>query len=223
MIRGVLFDLDGTLLDSAPDLVGSLNFLRAEHELEALSVRKMESAASAGAVSLLQAGMPQADAETFERWRMAFLAHYEKNSFVNSVLYEGAYPLLEYFQMQGISWGIVTNKSEYLTHPILKAASLDESIATVVCGDTTPEMKPHPAPVILACEELGLEPEQVLFVGDDPRDLQAGRAAGVRNCAAMYGYGAAHFEEPEHASLLEDAITIHGLGDLLVWFRQNNG
>lgn len=223
MIKGLLFDLDGTLLDSAPDLVGSLNFLRTQVGLSSLSVSEMESAASAGAVSLLKAGMPKADADTVERWRLAFLEHYQQNSFAKSTLFDGAIELLSYLERNSMPWGIVTNKPEYLTHPILAAAKLDKLVAAVVCGDTIKEKKPHPAPVLLACERLMLDPAQVLFVGDDPRDLEAGRAAGVRNCAAMYGYGSWQFQEPEHGHLLKTEISIEKLGNLVDWLRVECG
>jgi phosphoglycolate phosphatase len=223
MIKGLLFDLDGTLLDSAPDLVGSLNFLRAQQGLGSLPVRKMESAASAGAVGLLQAGMPKADADTVERWRLAFLEHYQQNSFTHSTLFDGAAELISYLQSHSMPWGIVTNKPEYLTHPILAAAKLDNLVTAVVCGDTIEEKKPHPAPVLHACELLRLDPEQVLFVGDDPRDLEAGAAAGVMNCAAMYGYGSRQFQEPAHGHLLKAGISIEKLGNLLDWLRAGRG
>lgn len=222
MIRAVLFDLDGTLLDSAPDLVGALNAVRAQYKLSPLSVSSMKNHATAGALSLLQAGMPKADEQTIEDWRAIFLEHYEKNIFVKSKLYEGASEVLEYLENSGVALGIVTNKPEYLTKPVLVAAGVDKKMGAVVCGDTISKRKPDPAPVLLACEQLGLNPGEVMFVGDDPRDLEAGRGAGVVNCAAMHGYGSASFLQPENRHLYSPGLVVEDLSDLLDWFRDNS-
>jgi phosphoglycolate phosphatase len=138
---------------------------------------------------LLKAGMPKAEADRFEAWRIRFLEHYAQNSFRHSKLYDGVLPLLEFLGRERIPWGIVTNKIESLTFPIIEAANLKASIACVVCGDTLPESKPHPAPVRLACRLLDRDPGAVLFVGDDVRDMQAGSAAGTQTAAVYYGYG----------------------------------
>ena len=219
MIKAVLFDLDGTLLDSAPDLVGALNSLRNQQGLSPLAAREMEKFASAGALGLLQAGMPDADDETVERWRLAFLKHYQENSFAKSRLYDGVSELLHYLKQHAISWGIVTNKPEYLTHPILAAAGLAKSVGTVVCGDTIEKSKPHPAPIHLACHQLRVGASDTLLVGDDPRDLEAGRAAGAMTCAALYGYGSAEFLKVENRDLFDSGISINSPTDLLVWLR----
>jgi phosphoglycolate phosphatase len=188
-IKAVLFDLDGTLLDSAPDLVGSLNWVRGTENLSPLPLSEMSRYASKGAVGLLRAGMPESDDEVFESWRLRFLDHYANNSFRHSRLYEGVPELLGYLGEAGIPWGVVTNKIESLTLPILEAADLQDVISCVVCGDTLPESKPHPAPVRLACRILRVAPRETLFVGDDIRDIQAGNAAGTQTAAAHYGYG----------------------------------
>lgn len=188
-IRGVLFDLDGTLLDSAPDLVGSLNHIRNSEGLAPLPVDKFRQFVSHGAVGLLKSGMPETDEQTFERWRQAFLVHYAANYFVKSGLFDGVGKLLAFLEQSAIPWGIVTNKIEKYTRPIMVAAKLDSKTSCVVCGDTLKETKPHPAPVTLACELLKVNPSNVLFVGDDPRDLQAGRSAGTQIAAVHYGYG----------------------------------
>ena len=219
MIRAVLFDLDGTLLDSAPDLVGALNAVRAQHDLEPLSVSSMANHATAGALSLLAAGMPASDEATIEEWRSVFLDHYEQNIFRKSELYEGAHELLGCLEEQGVACGIVTNKPEYLSRPVLAAAGISAQMRTLICGDTIEEKKPHPAPVLLACEQLGMNPNEVMFVGDDPRDLQAGRGAGVFNCAAMYGYGSPSFLQPEHRHLYEPGIAVDSLAQLQEWFQ----
>lgn len=221
MIRAVLFDLDGTLLDSAPDLVASLNHLRVQEGFDPLPLASIQSAASRGALGLLQAGMPPTDAETLEARRLAFLAHYEQFSFVNSSLYAGIPELLAFLRDNRTPWGIVTNKPEYLTVPVLSAAGLDDAVGCCVCGDTIAQRKPHPAPVLLACERLGVSPRETVFVGDDVRDLEAGIAAGVITCGALYGYGSGDFLKAEHALLVSRGFTIDSPADLQHWLRDH--
>ena len=189
LIKAVLFDLDGTLLDSAPDLVGSLNWVRETENLPPLPLSEMSPYATKGAVGLLNAGMPESNAELLESRRLRFLEHYAENSFYLSRLYDGIPELLDFLGEAGIPWGIVTNKIESLTLPIIEAADLQDAISCIVCGDTLSESKPHPAPVSLACGMLGVAPAETLFVGDDIRDIQAGQAAGTQTAAVYYGYG----------------------------------
>ena len=189
LINAVLFDLDGTLLDSAPDLVSSLNWVRETENLPPLPLSEMSQYASKGAVGLLRAGMPESNAELLESRRLRFLDHYAENSFRHSRLYDGIPELLDFLGEAGIPWGIVTNKIESLTLPIIEAADLQDDISCIVCGDTLSESKPHPAPVSLACGMLGVAPAETLFVGDDIRDIQAGLAAGTQTAAIYYGYG----------------------------------
>ncbi len=214
MIRAVLFDLDGTLLDSAPDLVAALNWLRARNGLEQLSLAAMRNCAGRGAVGLLEAGMPASDPETVEAWRIEFLSRYEQHSFERSSLFEGVSELLSTLGARGIPWGIVTNKPKYLTLPIIESAGLKQSLGCLVCGDTIEQRKPHPAPVLLGCSQLEVLPEQTLFVGDDVRDLEAGRAARTMVGAAHYGYGSGDLLKPEHAHLLRQAFAISHPRDL---------
>ena len=210
-IRAMLFDLDGTLLDSAPDLVGALNRVRESEQLPPLDVAEMSRFASHGAVGLLKAGMPPTDSGTFESWRLRFLQHYSENSYRDSSLYDGVPALLEFLQMSGIPWGIVTNKIEALTLPIVEAANLGQSISCVVCGDTLSKSKPDPAPVSLACGILAVDPGSTLFVGDDVRDIQAGRAAGTQTAAVHYGYGSYELND----SLVGSSYQIHHPADLV--------
>ena len=184
-----LFDLDGTLLDSAPDLVGSLNWVRASEQLEPLDVKQMSQHASRGAMGLINAGMPPSTNEQLERWKEKFLSHYAANSFVQSSLYPQVEEFLEFLHKAGIPWGLVTNKAKALTIPILEAAGLINKVGCVVCGDTLPRSKPDPEPVLFACKQLGMAPAETLFVGDDIRDMQAGAAAGTILVAVQYGYG----------------------------------
>jgi phosphoglycolate phosphatase len=188
MIRAVLFDLDGTLLDTAPDLVGALNFLRDREGLPPVEIDAYRHFVSRGALGLISAGMPESSESVFESRKSAFLEHYENNIYQNSRPFEGVEPLLIELDKRAIPWGVVTNKMEYLTLPLLKIAGLLHRASCVVCGDTLQQSKPHAAPVLLACEITGVEPTQTLMVGDDIRDLQAGNAAGTYTALAKYGY-----------------------------------
>jgi len=188
-IDAILFDLDGTLLDSAPDLVGALNHVRSTEGLPPLEVEQYRCFVSYGAIGLLKAGMPVADEKVFEHWRLAFLAFYSENCFKLSRLFDGIPELLEFLSDSNIPWGVVTNKIESLTLPIMARAQLDRLTSCIVCGDTLSKSKPDPAPVLLACELIDVQPENTLFVGDDIRDLEAGRAAGTQTAAVHYGYG----------------------------------
>lgn len=199
-IEAVLFDLDGTLLDSAPDLVGALNWVRESEGLSPLAVSEMGRFVSRGAIGMLKAGMPATTAAQFEEWRIKFLEHYAENSYRQSTLYEGVPELLGFLGQKAIPWGVVTNKMESLTFPIIEAAGLNSSISCVVCGDTLNESKPHPAPVLLACNIIQTNPEYVLFVGDDIRDVQAGNAAGTQTAAVYYGYGSDELSGEEVAN-----------------------
>jgi phosphoglycolate phosphatase len=209
----MLFDLDGTLLDSAPDLVASLNWVRRSENLPELPVSQMSAFASKGAVGLINAGMPPADARTRERWRLRFIDHYSENLYRQSSLYEGVAELLEALDRADMPWGVVTNKIERLTRPIIEAAELAERISCVVCGDTLKQSKPHPAPVNLACEILQTPPGEVLFVGDDIRDIQAGQAAGTQTAAVFYGYGSGELRQEES----NGDFPIHHPRDLMSW------
>lgn len=210
-IRAVLFDLDGTLLDSAPDLVAALNRVRESEGLQPLDVEEMSTHVSHGAVGLLTAGMPAAESATFESWRGRFLAHYAENLFCDSSLYDGVPELLDFLRITGIPWGIVTNKSEALTWPIIEAAFVRDAVSCVVCGDTLKESKPDPAPVRLACKLLNVAPENTLFVGDDTRDLAAGMAAGTLTASVHYGYGSDDLDE----QLVAGSFQIHHASELI--------
>lgn len=213
--KAVLFDLDGTLLDSAPDLVGSLNWVRRSEGMAPLPVSDMSQFASKGALGLLRAGMPAADPDRLEAWRSLFLEHYAENSYRESRLYDGVPELLRCLADSGIPWGVVTNKIESLTIPIIKAARLQESIGCVVCGDTLAESKPHPAPVLFACRVLEVNPGEALFVGDDIRDIEAGQAAGTHTAAAHYGYGSNELT----GTLVETSLQIYHPAELLDFVR----
>jgi 2-phosphoglycolate phosphatase len=204
-IKAILFDLDGTLLDSAPDLVAALNWLRNLEGLAPLDTQDMSRHVSHGANGILTAGMPAASEAQFAVWKSLFLDRYAAVCYRESRLYPGISAVLNSLRAKQIPWGIVTNKMSGLTLPILKAAGLDSEIACVVCGDTLKQNKPHPAPVLYACEQLGIQPSDTLFAGDDVRDIQAGRSAGTMTAAVLYGYGSFEFD----AVLLAHSMTIN--------------
>ena len=214
MIKAVLFDLDGTLLDTAPDLVAALNFLREGLGLVAMPVDDLRHFVSRGARGLIKAGMPPCDDETLEKWLASFLVYYEQNSFVHSRPFDGVEALLSKLEDRNIPWGIVTNKMEYLSFPIVEKAGWASSASAVVCGDTVENNKPHPAPVLAACQMIGVAAESTLMVGDDIRDIEAGRRAGSRTAFVLYGYA----DSGSHSDMIGDAALIeapHEVLDLL--------
>lgn len=210
-VRAILFDLDGTLLDSAPDLVAALNHVRRTEGLSPLRVVDISRHASKGAVGLLNAGMPASDEQTFQARRKAFLDFYAKNLYHNTRPYDGVEELLGLIESAGIPWGIVTNKIESLTEPVIKAAGWKKRASCVVCGDTVSASKPHPAPVIHACELLGVKPPDAVFAGDDVRDIQAGQAAGTQTAAIYYGYGSHELTGPR----VNNSYPVHQPLDML--------
>lgn len=211
MIKAVLFDLDGTLLDSAPDLVATLNQLRSELDLSALPVADLRQFVSQGALGLIKAGMPACDGQMLAKWREAFLSHYAAHSFDNSKPFEGVELLLSQLKSRQIPWGIVTNKLEYLTLPILEKAGWLSSASAIICGDSVDHSKPHPEPVLAACQLIGTLPAQTLMVGDDERDVEAGLNAGCQTALAMYGYAASE----TRSELVEQTMLIHSPEDVL--------
>jgi len=189
MPRAVLFDFDGTLADTAPDLCGALNHLRADSGLPELPVETVRPFASSGARGLLDVGfgMKPVDAG-YEAMRLAFLDHYEARICEQTRLFPGTAELLVEIASRGMAWGIVTNKSTRLTLLILELLPLSPPPSCVVCGDTTPHLKPHPAPLLRAAQDLKLPPADCIYLGDDLRDIQSARAAGMPSVAVEYGY-----------------------------------
>ena len=187
--RAVLFDLDGTFADTAPDLGRALNLLRAEQRLEPLPIAIMRAHASSGARGLLKAGFGLTpESEGYNALRDRFLDLYAENLCVETRLFEGIPELLSMIEARDLPWGIVTNKAKRFTEPLLRALAIGHRAACIVSGDSTPHIKPHPAPLLRAAMLLGLAPGDCLYVGDDLRDVQAARAAGMRFAAAGWGY-----------------------------------
>lgn len=188
-LRAVLFDLDGTLIDSAPDLAGAANRLRTRRGLPALpfaSLRPMVGAGARGMVGLALGCGP--DDPAFISLRDEFLADYENNLLRDTRVFDGIATVLAALEAKQLPWGIVTNKARRFTQPIADGLGLSQRAATVICGDTTPHSKPHPAPLQEAARQLNLPPPQIAYVGDDLRDMQAARAAGMVAVAASWGY-----------------------------------
>ncbi|MBL8517883.1 MAG: phosphoglycolate phosphatase [Betaproteobacteria bacterium] len=187
--RAVLFDLDGTLLDTAPDMARALNAMRSRRGMPPLPVANIRTHVGSGARGMLLVGfgLKPEDAD-FPALRTEFLDHYEQDVYAETVLFPGMPDLLARLDQANVSWGIVTNKASRFTLPLLDAMGLREHAACVVCGDTTPHAKPHPEPLLHACRELDVTPASALYVGDDLRDVQAARAANIRVLAAAWGY-----------------------------------
>jgi len=188
-VRSVLFDLDGTLADTAPDLGYAVNQQRLARGMPELSIAELRPYASSGARGLLQKGFGIQPADSgYRELRDEFLDLYEKNISRSTTLFPGVPALLDEIEARGLPWGIVTNKSERFTLPLLRALRLLGRAACVVCGDTTLYSKPHPAPLIEAMSQIGTTAAHCPYVGDDERDVQAGHAAGMSVVVVLYGY-----------------------------------
>jgi N-acetyl-D-muramate 6-phosphate phosphatase len=187
-IRGVLFDLDGTLLDTAPDLIRVLNQVRVEQGREPLPFDLARTQVSHGSSGLIRLGFPDLDGEPLEQLRLRLLDLYSQQVCLDTAPFVGCEPLLATLEARTMPWGIVTNKPGFLTTPLLESLGLQQRAGCVVSGDTLPQRKPHPAPLLLAASQLALPPEQCLYVGDAERDVQSARAAGMPVLVARYGY-----------------------------------
>ena len=188
-IDAVLFDLDGTLLDSAPDLASAANQLRLARGMQALPHARYRPFVGTGARGMLRIALDIApDAPHFEQLKEEFFTAYEQCMGQHSQLFDGVPRLLQVLQAHSKKWGIVTNKSERFTLPIVGSLNALAASGAVICGDTTAHAKPHPAPLLEAAKRLGVHPERCIYVGDDERDMVAARAAGMQAVAAAYGY-----------------------------------
>jgi phosphoglycolate phosphatase len=188
-IEVVLFDLDGTLVDTAPDLAAAVNRLRRERGLDALPLEQLRPFASHGARGMIGRAFGLGPGEPeYESLREQFLRYYGEALCVESRLFPGMNETLEALERRGRRWGIVTNKIARFTDPLVAALGLAERAACVVSGDTTAYAKPHPAPLLHALRACAAVAERAVYVGDDLRDVQAGRAAGVTTVVAGYGY-----------------------------------
>lgn len=186
---GVFFDLDGTLADTAPDLVAAANELLVARQLSPKPYEELRPRASAGARGLIGGAFGiDTDHSDFIPLRDEFFANYEKALLVHSKLFEGIDHLLDQLDDAQLPWGIVTNKSERFTHPLTDLMGLRRRAVSTVSGDTTQYSKPHPEPILHAARIANIDPTRALYVGDDIRDIIAGKAAGMKTIAAAYGY-----------------------------------
>ncbi len=188
-IRAVLFDLDGTLIDSAPDLGDAADKMRTDRGLPSLPEALYRPMAGAGARGMLKVAFDiTPEHPTYEAFREEFFVNYERAMTVRTYIFDGVIDVIDALRQRDMPWGVVTNKMARFTDPLTQAMPLFSSASAIVSGDTTAHAKPHPAPMFEAARRLGLPPEVCLYVGDDERDIVAGRAAGMRTVAASYGY-----------------------------------
>ncbi len=188
-VRVVLFDLDGTLLDSAPDMGAATNRMRTDRGLPALPLAEYRYRAGSGARGMLQAGFGMAaDDPRYEAHKEEFFSNYDQCLTERTQAFDGVDELLRDLVARGLQWGVVTNKSTRYTVPLARAFAFLEGAATIISGDTTPHTKPHPAPLLEAARRISVDPGHCVYVGDDERDVIAGRAARMATVAAGYGY-----------------------------------
>jgi phosphoglycolate phosphatase len=184
----VLFDLDGTLIDTAQDMVAVLLELMQSEGRDIIPYDLARSYVSNGSAGLIHLGFPDVSETEHERLRTEYLDRYENSVCVHSTVFEGIETLLDQFDDKGLPWGVVTNKPKRMTEPLLEALGLSSRIACQISGDTIPERKPHPEPLLLASRQTGIAPSRSVYVGDAARDIEAGKAAGMYTIAAAYGY-----------------------------------
>lgn len=211
-VSTVLFDLDGTLIDTAPDFIRCLNQMRSNSGMAALPAAQIRRSVSNGARAMVEVGfglLPN-DADYLSR-HTEFLNLYEQSLAEETRLFPGIEVALEWLEEQRIPWGIVTNKPERFTTPLLAALQLAERCAAVICPDHVEHSKPHPESLFLACQQMGVEPVSGIYVGDHLRDIEAGRNAGMTTVAVGYGY----IENPEDIDLWQADHTVETVSDLV--------
>ena len=187
--RAVLFDLDGTLLDTAPDMVRALDLLLQEEGVPTVEHEKARQQVSHGAGALVTLGFGESQTERDHKRRcQRYLSLYEENLCVDTDLFEGMAETLKFLEDQDILWGVVTNKPAFLTEPLMKALNLDKRSSTIISGDSLPQRKPHPQPLFHAATQCDVLTTECIYVGDAERDIVAGNRAGMITLLASYGY-----------------------------------
>jgi phosphoglycolate phosphatase len=214
-LRAVLFDMDGTLLDTAPDMVNALNALRHERSLAPLPYEIVRSAVSHGAARVVRMGFENVAEPEFTQLQQRFLEIYRGALSVQTRLFPGMEAVLDELDARGLLYGIVTNKAAWLTEPLLEQLRLRSRFACVVSGDTTTERKPHPLPLLHAAALAGVAPEACVYVGDAQRDVEAAHAAGMPALVANYGY----LRADEDSRSWGGDVYLQRPLDLLDWLR----
>ena len=219
MITAVFFDLDGTLADTAPDLAGALNQLLEEHGQSPLPFATIRPVVSHGGNALIQLafGINESHPD-FQTIRQRFLEIYHTRLHNSTHLFEGMEAVLETLEAKQITWGVITNKPAWLTNPLMEKLQLTGRAGCIVCGDSTSNPKPHPAPMLLACKLTRSEPASSLYVGDAERDVAAGRAAGMHTLVALYGY----IDQNEAPEQWHAEGMISAPAEILDWINQFN-
>ena len=212
-LRGLLLDLDGTLLDTAPDMAGALIRLRVAEGPEELPFAQIRPLVSHGAPRLIRYAFGDPDAARYEALRARFLEFYRGALAVHTRMFDGFEEVLAAVERAGMRWGIVTNKPGWLTAPLLEEIGLSARCGCVVSGDTLAERKPHPLPLLHAAGILGVAPRECAYFGDAERDVQAARNAGMIPLVAGFGY----LDEGEDPAAWEPAAVLARPGDLLDW------
>ncbi|MFK5984617.1 MAG: HAD-IA family hydrolase [Pseudomonadota bacterium] len=207
----VLFDLDGTLADTAPDLANALNRVLVENNHCALAYNEIRPVVSHGGIALIRLGFKiEPEHPQFEPLHHRLLEIYRQDICQQTQLFPGLDIVLEQLEKYNIPWGIVTNKPDWLSKPLLQQLNLSHRIGSLVCGNTLAEKKPHPAPLFHACKEINIDPLQCIYIGDAARDIEAGKRAGMKTIAAAYGYIEKH-DPPENwqaDKLVEDSTLL---------------
>lgn len=188
VVRAVLFDLDGTLLDTAPDMVAALDELLSDAGRAPVDYELARAHVSKGALGLVDLGFGQLEEAHRMSLRDRYLDAYQRRVAHATTLFDGMDAVLEHIEQAGLHWGVVTNKPGFLTEPLLTALGLLSRSSATVSGDTLAERKPHPRPLLHAAEQIGVAPAAAIYVGDDTRDIVAGNAAGMTTVAALYGF-----------------------------------
>jgi 2-phosphoglycolate phosphatase len=193
MIKTVLFDLDGTLIDTAPDMAAALDQLCREEDQLLLPFDTVRPVVSDGSVALVKLAFGnELDAARLEHLKKRYLEIYAQKIAVHSRLFEGTQSVLDHIEQQGMNWGVVTNKPGWLTLPLMEALGLARHAACIVSGDTTENRKPHPEPMYHACKLAGSNADECMYIGDAHRDIEAGNNAGMKTLIALYGYIGTH-------------------------------
>lgn len=189
VIQAVLFDLDGTLIDSAPDLGAAADKMRTDRGLPSLPLTHYRHMAGAGARGMLSLAFDMTpEHPAYDAYKEEFFVNYESCMTERTHAFEGVQDMIDALVQRGMPWGVVTNKSQRFSHPLTQSMPLFKSAGTVISGDTTPHAKPHPEPLLEAARRMAVDPMRCVYVGDDERDIVAGHAAGMRTVAATYGY-----------------------------------